>query len=79
MRDSFPCWDSGWWSVPSAGWRFRRLAWDYERLSTALAGLHYVAFSMLHKAAPIFDASTAQQYICVSLMQFDFILNYYTI
>ena len=34
----------------------RRLARDYERLSETLAGLHYVAFSllMLHKAAPLF-------------------------
>ncbi len=44
----------------SFGWmaRFRRLARDYERLSTTLAGLHYVAFSMLmlKNAAPIFAA-----------------------
>jgi transposase len=35
---------------------FRRLARDYERLSTTLAGPHYVAFRllMLHKAAPLF-------------------------
>jgi transposase len=42
----------------SFGWaaRFRRLARDYERLSETLAGLQYVAFSllMLHKAAPLF-------------------------
>jgi transposase len=42
----------------SFGWmaRFRRLARDYERLAETLAGLHYVAFSllMLHKAAPHF-------------------------
>jgi transposase len=42
----------------SFGWvaRFRRLAKDYERLSETLAGLHYVAFSilMLQKAAPLF-------------------------
>jgi transposase len=42
----------------SFGWmaRFRRLARDYERLSETLAGLHYVAFSllMLHKSAPLF-------------------------
>jgi transposase len=42
----------------SFGWmaRFRRLARDYERLSETLAGLHYVAFSMLmlRKAAPLF-------------------------
>ena len=40
----------------SFGWlaRFRRLARDYERLQTTLAGMHYVAFSMLmlHKAVP---------------------------
>ncbi|MDG3005963.1 IS5 family transposase [Paludisphaera mucosa] len=39
------------------GWasRFRRLAKDYERLQTVLAGLHYVAFGllMLRKAAPV--------------------------
>ena len=36
--------------------RFRRLARDYERLGSTLAGLHYVAFSllMLHRAAPQF-------------------------
>jgi transposase len=40
--------------------RFRRLARDYERLSNVLAGLHYVAFSilMLHKAAPHFHWSS---------------------
>ncbi|MBX6313125.1 MAG: IS5 family transposase [Isosphaeraceae bacterium] len=42
----------------SFGWaaRFRRLARDYERLGEMLAGLHYVAFSllMLQKAAPLF-------------------------
>jgi transposase len=42
----------------SFGWmaRFRRLARDYERLDKTLAGLSYVAFSilMLHKAAPHF-------------------------
>jgi transposase len=42
----------------SFGWmaRFRRLARDYERLASTLAGLHYVAFSflMLHKAATQF-------------------------
>jgi transposase len=46
----------------SFGWaaRFRRLARDYERLDTTLAGLHYVAFSllMLHKAAPLFRWSS---------------------
>jgi transposase len=44
----------------SFGWmaRFRRLARDYERLATTLAGLHYVAFGMmmLHAAAPVFAA-----------------------
>jgi transposase len=42
----------------SFGWaaRFRRLAKDYERLTTTLVGLHYVAFTflMLQKAAPLF-------------------------
>lgn len=46
----------------SYGWmaRFRRLARDYERLGETLAGLHYVAFSilMLQKAAPLFDRSS---------------------
>lgn len=46
----------------SFGWmaRFRRLARDYERLSTTLAGLHYVAFGMLmlRKAAPLFAWSS---------------------
>jgi transposase len=46
----------------SFGWatRFRRLARDYERLSTTLEGMHYVAFSMLmlHKAAPYFAWSS---------------------
>ncbi len=46
----------------SFGWmaRFRRLARDYERLSETLAGLHYVAFSllMLRKAAPLFAWSS---------------------
>jgi hypothetical protein len=27
--------------------RFRRLAWDYERLVETLAGLHFVAFAIL--------------------------------
>ena len=37
--------------------RFRRLARDYERLPTTLAGLHFVAFVtlMLAKAAAAFD------------------------
>jgi transposase len=46
----------------SFGWaaRFRRLARDYERLSETLAGLPYVAFSllMLQKAAPLFAWSS---------------------
>ncbi|HZK66341.1 MAG TPA: IS5 family transposase, partial [Chloroflexota bacterium] len=41
----------------SFGWmsRFRRLARDYERLATTLAGLHFVAFAclLLHRALPI--------------------------
>jgi len=47
----------------SFGWmaRFRRLARDYERLTTTLAGLHYVAFSilMLNNAAPYLTALSA--------------------
>ncbi len=33
----------------SFGWvnRFRRLAWDYERLPETLAGLHFVVFTIL--------------------------------
>src|SRR3954453_18900484 len=46
----------------SFGWaaRFRRLPRDDERLSETLAGLHYVAFSllMLKKAAPLFAWSS---------------------
>ena len=46
----------------SFGWasRFRRLARDCERLSETLAGMHYIAFSllMLHKAAPLFRCSS---------------------
>src|SRR5947209_3088982 len=40
--------------------RFRRLARDDERLTTVLAGLHYVALSllMLHRAAPLFHWSS---------------------
>lgn len=36
--------------------RFRRLARDYERLPTTLAGLHFVAFAylLLHRAASMF-------------------------
>jgi len=38
--------------------RFRRLARDRERLAPALAGLHFVAFSMLlqNRAAPVLAA-----------------------
>jgi transposase len=50
------------WVERSFGWmaRFRRLARDYERLGTTLAGLHYVAFSllMLHKAASLYPWSS---------------------
>lgn len=37
--------------------RLRRLARDYERLPTTLAGLHFVAFAnlMLTKTIPLFD------------------------
>jgi transposase len=40
--------------------RFRRLVRDYERLNTVLAGMHYIAFSllMLHKATPLFHWSS---------------------
>ena len=36
--------------------RFRRLARDYERLPTTLAGLHFIAFAslLLHRAASMF-------------------------
>ena len=39
--------------------RFRRLAKDYERLPTVLAGLHFVAFAclFLHQATGILGAS----------------------
>jgi transposase len=41
----------------SFGWmaRFRRLARDYERLPTTVAGLHFVAFAclMLHRVIPL--------------------------
>ena len=35
--------------------RFRRLARDYERLPTVLAGFHFIAFAclMVKKAAPL--------------------------
>jgi transposase len=35
--------------------RFRRLARDYERLPTTVAGLHFVAFAclMLHRAVTL--------------------------
>ena len=46
-----------WVAERSFAWmaRFRRLAKDYERLATTLAGLHFVAFVclLLHKAAPL--------------------------
>ncbi len=46
----------------SFGWmsRFRRLARDYERLETTLAGLHYVAFAclLLHRAIPLLTAGS---------------------
>lgn len=46
----------------SIGWmrRFRRLAKDYERLPTTLAGLHYLAFAclMLTRALKLFGASS---------------------
>jgi hypothetical protein len=32
---------------PTASARFRRLARDYERLATTLAGYHWLAFAML--------------------------------
>jgi transposase len=40
--------------------RFRRLVRDYERLTTTLAGLHWVAFAclMLHSALPRLAASS---------------------
>lgn len=40
--------------------RFRRLARDYERLATTLAGLHYVAYAviMLKNAAPLLSQSS---------------------
>ncbi len=46
-----------WVAERSFGWmaRFRRLAKDYERLATTLAGQHCLAFVflLLHKAAPL--------------------------
>ncbi len=46
-----------WVGERSFAWmaRFRRLAKDYERLATTLAGLHFLAFVflLLHKAAPL--------------------------
>ena len=46
----------------SFGWanRFRRLARDYERLPETLAGLHFVAFSMLmlHRLIPLLAQSS---------------------
>jgi transposase len=51
-----------WVAERSFAWmaRFRRLAKDYERLATTLAGLHYVAFVclLLHKAAPLLTESS---------------------
>jgi transposase len=45
----------------SFGWaaRFRRLARDYERLATTIAGFHYLAFVclMLHRLLPLVDSS----------------------
>ena len=45
----------------SFGWmaRFRRLARDYERLPTTVAGLHFVAFTclMLHRVVPLLTHS----------------------
>ncbi len=40
--------------------RFRRLVRDYERLTTTLAGLHWVAFAclMLHSALPLLSGSS---------------------
>lgn len=37
--------------------RFRRLAWDYERLPATLAGLHFIAcaYLLLHRAATLFE------------------------
>jgi len=39
--------------------RFRRLARDYERLPTTLAGLHFIAFAylLLHRAVSLFTSS----------------------
>jgi transposase len=46
-----------WVAERSFGWlsRFRRLARDYERLPTTLAGLHFVAFTflLLHRVLPL--------------------------
>jgi transposase len=45
----------------SFGWaaRFRRLARDYERLATTIAGYHYLAFAclMLQQLLPLVDSS----------------------
>lgn len=40
--------------------RFRRLAKDYERLPTTLAGLHFLAFAclMLTRAITLFGPSS---------------------
>jgi transposase len=39
--------------------RFRRLTRDYERLSTSLAGMHFIAFTMpmLNNAAPLLQSA----------------------
>lgn len=39
--------------------RFRRLARDYERLASTLAGFHYLAFAclMLHQRIPLVSTS----------------------
>jgi hypothetical protein len=38
--------------------RFRRLARDYERLPTVLAGLHFIAFAclLLHQVIPVISS-----------------------
>ena len=51
-----------WVAERSFAWtaRFRRLARDYERLQTTLAGMHFLAFVclMLHQAAPLLTTSS---------------------
>jgi transposase len=55
-RRGFVLWPRRWVVERSFAWaaRFRRLARDYERLPTTVAGLHVIAFAclMLHRAAP---------------------------